>query len=149
MTGPHGVVPESRLKQSVALPDDARMRERSLALRRRFALLSAALAVSAPTQGAPVAADMSKNQADEKVSWLSPSDQELLRRSYLRCLGAQYARIGDAQHEALLVAAFHRDLEHFTLLVSRDDVKRAPRVVVSQVPHIGCDWFNDGSATAR
>jgi hypothetical protein len=125
------------------------MRKRSQAFRPRFALLIAALTVSAPTQGAPAAGAKSSVRADPDVSWLSPSDHELLRRSYLRCLRAQYARIGDAQPETLLVAAFNRDLEHFTLLVSSEDVKRAPRVLVSGVPHIGCEWFNDGSATAR
>jgi hypothetical protein len=88
-------------------------------------------------------------RAGPDVSWLSPSDHELLRRSYLRCLRVHYARIGDAQNETVLVAAFNRDLEHFTLLVSSEDVKRARRVLVSGVPHIGCEWFNDGSATAR
>ena len=125
------------------------MRKPVPACRRTFALLTAALAMSASTHAAPAAAQDSSKQADQDVSWLSPADQELLRRSYLRCLRAQYARIGDAQHEAVLVAAFNRDLEDFTLLISREDVRRAPRVLVSRVPWIGCEWFHDGSATAR
>jgi hypothetical protein len=116
---------------------------------RRFALLIAALAVSASTHGAPAVASETRKRADQEVSWLSPSDHELLRRSYLRCLRAKYARIGNAQQEAALAAAFDRDLDQLTLLVSQEDVKRAPRVRVSNVPHILCEWFNDGSATAQ
>jgi hypothetical protein len=125
------------------------MRKSIRAYGRRFALLIAALAVSAPTHGDPLVASETKKRADQDVSWLSPSDHELLRRSYLRCLRAEYARIGDAQQDAALVAAFNRDLDHLTLLVSQEDVKRAPSVRISSVRHILCGWFNDGSATAR
>lgn len=125
------------------------MRERIRAYQRRFALLIAALAVSAPTHGAPPVGAGTKKRGDQEVSWLSPSDLELLQRSYLRCLRAQYARMGGDQPEAVLVAAFNQDLDQFTLLMSSEDVKRAPKVLVSRVAHIGCEWFNDGTATAR
>jgi hypothetical protein len=105
--------------------------------------------MSASTPAAPVAAQEIGKPAGRDVSWLSPTDQELLRRSYLRCLRAHYARIGDAPNEAMLAASFDRDLDPFTLLIAREDLKRAPRVLVSRVPHIGCEWFHDGSATAR
>jgi hypothetical protein len=143
MTGPHGALPTNHLKQSVASLEDARMRER------RLALLIAALAVSASTHGHPAVRADSQKRVDPEVSWLSPSEHELLRRSYLRCLRAQYARMGHAQLETLLDAAFDRDLDPFTLLISQEDVKLAPRLLVSGVPHIRCEWFNDGSATAR
>ena len=143
MTGTHGVLPTSHLKPSVALLEDARMRGR------RFALLIAALAVSAPTHAAPAVRADSKTGAGQGVSWLSSSQHELLRRSYLRCLRARYAQMGHAQRETVLVAAFYRDLDPYTLLISAEDVRRAPRLLVSRVTHIRCEWFDDGSATAR
>ena len=115
---------------------------------RRLAPLIAALALSGPSHGAPAVGAETKKQAAQEVSWLSRSDYELVRRSYVRCLRERYTRIGYAQHDAALVRAFHRDLDQLTLLISPEDVKRAPRVLVSRVPHIGCEWFNEGSATA-
>lgn len=125
------------------------MRELNPAFGRRFALLIAALAVSAPTHGDPDVRAASKKRTDQQASWLSPSDHELLRRSYLRCLRVQYAHMGQGQHETLLLASFNRDLDQFTLLISQEDVKLAPRVLVFTVPHLACEWFKDGSATAR
>lgn len=149
MTGHHEVIPKSRSKQTVALWEDARIRERSQAFRRRFTLLLAAFAMISLAHGAPALGIASKKQADQEVSWLSPSDLHLLRRSYLRCLRARYAQLGYVPHETVLVAAFNRDLEDFTLLISPQDVKRAPQVLILRVPHIVCEWFYDGSATAR
>jgi hypothetical protein len=116
---------------------------------RRLALLIAALAVSALTHGIFAVGADSNKRPDQVLSWLSPSEHELLRRSYLRCLRAQYAQMGHAQHETVLVAAFNRDLDQFTLLISQEDVRLAPRLLVSRVSHIRCEWFNDGSTTAR
>lgn len=125
------------------------MRETGVAFRRSFALVVAALLMSSPTHAGPGAGAESKKRANQEVSWLSSSEHELLRRSYLRCLRAHYARIGDAQPEAALLAAFNRDLDVLTLLITQEDVRRAPRVQASRVPHIACAWFNDGSAPSR
>ena len=114
-----------------------------------FTVLLAALAMISLAHGAPALEVASNKQADQDASWLSPSDLRLLRRSYLRCMRARYAQLGYVPHETVLVAAFNRSLDDFTLLISPQDVKRAPKVLISRVPHIVCEWFYDGSATAR
>ena len=79
-------------------------------------------------------------------AWLTPQEEAILRRSYLRCMTQEHSKAKYAQSRRTLELAYEYQLDDLTLRLTSRDIADAPKEVVRQMPYISCQWFKPGKS---
>jgi hypothetical protein len=82
-------------------------------------------------------------------TWLSPGEQALLRRSYLRCVSQGYSRAGYGQSRRAMDLAYQHHLDDLTATLTSREIAEAPKKSERDALHIACQWFKPGNLPQR
>lgn len=78
--------------------------------------------------------------ANQPSQVIAPAQQDLLIRSYRRCVDIGPQRHQSADDAALLASAYPFDVDALSLL-KNSDIERAPRERVEGTNYLTCEWF--------
>lgn len=80
-------------------------------------------------------------QRQPSGAWLTPQEEAILRRSYLRCATQEHSDAKYAQKRRALELTYQHHADDLTLRLTSQDIADAPKESVSGVPYIACAWF--------
>lgn len=74
-------------------------------------------------------------------AFLTPQEEAILRRSYLRCASREHSDPKYAQRRRELELTYQHHVDDLTLRLTSRDIADAPKEAVQGVPYISCVWF--------